>query len=171
MIRPDLATVPPFYQGYVNHVKDLDLMDALASSAAAMRKVVLSIPESQGNFRYAEGKWSIKELLCHVIDAERIFAYRALRFARNDKTPLSGFEENDYAPQANASGRTLKQIADEMERLRATTNDLYNSFTGDMLLRSGSANNTTISVLNLGYIIAGHETHHRTILQQRYLKA
>lgn len=171
MIRPDLTTVPPFYQGYVNYVKELDLMDALASSNTAMLKVVLGIPESQGNFRYAEGKWSIKELLCHVIDAERIFAYRALRFARNDKTPLSGFEENDYAPQANASGRTIKQIADEMERLRTTTIDLYNSFTGDMLLRTGTANKTAISVLNLGYIIAGHETHHRTILTQRYLKA
>lgn len=170
MIRPDLTSVPPFYQGYVNHVKDQDLMDALISSNQVMLQVVRAILESQGTYRYAEGKWSIKELLCHVIDAERIFAYRALRFARNDKTPLAGFEENDYAPQANANGRTIKQIADEMERLRATTIDLYSSFTGDMLLRVGAANNTSISVLNLGYIVAGHETHHRIVLEQRYLK-
>jgi len=171
MIRPDLASVPPFYLGYVNNVKDLDLMDALAQSNVVMLKLVRSLAESQGNFRYADGKWSIKELLCHVIDAERIFTYRALRFARNDKTALSGFEENDYAPQANASGRTLKQIADEMEHIRTSTIDLYNSFTGDMLLRVGTANNTSVSVLNLGYIISGHETHHRIMLEQRYLKS
>jgi len=168
---PDFNTLPEFYKNYVMQVHDKNMLDALRTSGTLTAGLVLAIPEELGQYRYAPGKWSIKELICHMMDAERIFAYRALRFSRKDETPLSGFEENDYAPQANASGRTLKQIADEMERLRATTNDLYNSFTGDMLLRSGSANNTTISVLNLGYIIAGHETHHRTILQQRYLKA
>ncbi len=105
-----------------------------------------------------------------MMDTERVMSYRALRFARNDKTPLHGFEENDYAPEANASGRTLKALAEEMARLRLTTIDLFKSFTDEMLMRRGLANNVEFSVLTLGYIISGHESHHRTILKDRYLK-
>jgi hypothetical protein len=103
------------------------------------------------------------------MDTERILAYRALRFARNDKTNLPGFEESDYAPQANAENRNIKHIADEMERLRMTTIDLFVNFTPEMLQRKGLANNLELSVLNLGYIISGHESHHRAILKERYL--
>ncbi|HEY9047813.1 MAG TPA: DinB family protein [Ohtaekwangia sp.] len=169
MTRPDLTTVAAFYKGYVENVKDQDMLEALTQSNKLTVDLVRSIPESKGDFRYQPGKWSIKELLCHMIDVERIFAYRALRFARNDKTPLHGFEENDYAPEANAANRNLKDLADEQERLRATTVDLYKSFTPEMLQRTGTANKTELSVFNLGYIIAGHETHHRKILQERYL--
>jgi hypothetical protein len=169
MTKPDLEAVPPFYKGYVDHVKTFDLLQALEESGKITEELVRSIPETKGEFRYQPGKWSIKELLCHMMDAERIFAYRALRFSRNDKTPLHGFEENDYAPQANAHSRTIQQIADEMSRLRSTSVDLYKSFSPEMLLRKGSANNTEISVLNLGYIISGHETHHRKVLTERYL--
>jgi hypothetical protein len=105
-----------------------------------------------------------------MMDAERIFCYRALRFSRNDATPVSGFEENDYAPQANAHGRTIAQLVNEMKSLRATTIDLFASFTPEMLQRTGTANGTLISVINLGYIVAGHETHHRNVLAERYLK-
>lgn len=169
MKQPDLATVPPFYKGYVEFVKDYELMEILKLSNKRALQVIRSIMEDKGEHRYASGKWSIKELLCHMMDAERIFAYRALRFARNDKTPLAGFEETDYAPEANAHSRTIAEIADEMERLRSSTVDLYKSFTTEMLLRRGTANNTEISVLNLGYIIPGHETHHISILTNRYL--
>ncbi|MBA4054403.1 MAG: DNA damage-inducible protein DinB [Marivirga sp.] len=169
MKRPDLATVPPFYKGYVEFVKDYEIMEILNLSNQRTLKLVRSIPEDKGEFRYASEKWSIKELLCHMMDAERIFAYRALRFARNDKTPLAGFEETDYAPEANAHGRTIVDIADEMERLRLSTVDLYRSFTTEMLLRKGTANNTEISVLNIGYVIPGHETHHTSVLKNRYL--
>jgi hypothetical protein len=105
-----------------------------------------------------------------MMDAERIFCYRALRFSRNDATPLSGFEENDYAPRANAHGRTIQQLVHEMKNLRASTLDLFASFTPEMLQHKGSANNNVISVVNLGYIVAGHETHHRNVLTERYLK-
>ena len=169
MTRPDLLTVPEFYRGYVNQVKDHDLFDILAASNQNMLRLVRSIPETKSEFRYAPGKWSIKELLCHMMDAERIFAYRALRFARNDKTALPGFEENDYAPQANAHARTFSQLADEMTRLRGTTIDLFTSFTPEMLVRAGTASNVVLSVLNLGYIIPGHETHHRKVLENKYL--
>ena len=146
------------------------MIDALKSSGSTTSGLVLTIPEELGAYRYAPEKWSIKELICHMMDAERIFAYRALRFARNDATPLSGFEETDYAPQANAHARTLQQLAEEMTRLRVSTIDLFASFTPEMLQRKGQANNNVISVVNLGYVIAGHETHHRVVLTERYLK-
>ncbi len=169
MIRPDLEKVPPFYKGYVELVKNHDLYEILKDSSESILHVLRDIPEEMGNFRYDTGKWSIKELICHMLDAERIFAYRALRFARNDKTPLAGFEEMEYAGQANAAGRSIEQLTEEMEKLRSTTYDLFLSFTPEMLLRTGPANKTEISVLNLGFIIPGHESHHRNILIERYL--
>lgn len=167
---PDPATLPPFYQGYVANVSNLNVMDALRSTIAVTDKLIRSIPEAKGEYRYAPGKWSVKELLCHILDAERIFAYRALRFARNDQTELPGFNEQAYAPHANAHSRTLIQLADEFKRLRISTIDLFESFTPEMLVRAGKANNNLISVINLGYVIAGHEVHHRNILLERYLK-
>src|SRR6478752_9478595 len=110
MTRPDLSAVPPFYRKYVEHVKDLDVIEAMRLSSKLTLDLVRAIPEEKGEFRYQPEKWSIKELLCHMMDAERIFAYRALTFARNDSTELAAFEENDYAPQANAHARTLKQL-------------------------------------------------------------
>ena len=145
------------------------MVHILGHSNIQMLTLARSIPEEKGEYRYAPEKWSIKELLCHMMDAERIFAYRALRFARNDSTPLEGFEENNYAPEANAHARSIRQLADEMENLRKSTIELFMSFTPVMLSRKGSANKTEISVLNLGYIIPGHETHHRLVLQERYL--
>ncbi|MEJ1236812.1 DinB family protein [Chryseolinea sp. T2] len=168
MIQPDLTTVPPFYQGYVNLVKNKDLFDNLEQSARITQQLLSTISESRGTYAYAPGKWTIKEVLCHMIDTERIFAYRAMRFARNDKTPLPGFEENDYAPEANAPNRTVVDIAAEMGRLRQTTIDLYRSFSTEMLQRTGTANNSAMSVLNLGFVISGHETHHRNVLSERY---
>jgi hypothetical protein len=170
-LRPDLATIPAFYKNYVELVKDFSLLDALRHSSQQCYALLLTIPEQLGEYRYAEGKWSIKELLCHVHDAERIFAYRALRFARHDKTNLPGFDENAYVPHSNAHTRSVKQIAEEGQRLRVTTIDMFSSFSPEMLRQTGAANNTEISVLNLGYIIAGHETHHCRILKERYLKS
>ncbi len=147
------------------------MLEALEQSGKQMISLINSIPEDMGEYRYEKGKWSIKELICHMMDAERIFAYRALRFARNDSTDLPGFEENDYAPQANAHARTLKQLVAEVENLRKSTLDLFTSFTPDMLQRKGSANKSIVSVVNIGYIISGHETHHRNVLNERYLNA
>lgn len=165
----NLETIPPFYKNYVKQLDDSDILTAMRISGFRTMELVHSIPEKMSDHRYAEGKWSVCEVLCHMEDAERIFAYRALRFARNDKTPLAGFEEKDYAPQANASGRTLKKIADEMQHLRSSTLDLFESFTAEMLARKGTANNNEMSVAAIGFIIAGHETHHCNILKERYL--
>jgi uncharacterized damage-inducible protein DinB len=170
MTTINLEDVPQFFQRYVSLVKDQDMLDALKQSSKVTLSLIRSIPESKGEYRYAEGKWTIKEMLAHMLDAERIFAYRALRFARNDKTALPGFEENDYAPQANAHGRTVARLADELERVRLTTIDLFSSFTPDMLQRTGTASNKEMSVLTMGYVISGHESHHRNVLTERYLK-
>ena len=165
----NLETVPSFYKNYVKQIEETDLLQALRVSGHRCLELVHSIPEEKVDFRYADGKWTIRELLCHIIDAERIFTYRALRFARNDKTDLAGFEENDYAPQANASGRIVQKIAAEMAHLRSATIDLFESFTPEMLIRKGTANKNELSVIVLGFIIAGHETHHCNILKERYL--
>jgi uncharacterized damage-inducible protein DinB len=167
----NLETVPHFYKNYVKQIEETDLIQALRISGHRMLELVHFIKDEKADYRYAEGKWSVREVLCHIIDAERIFAYRALRFARNDKTDLSPFEENDYATQANASGRSLKKIADEMAHLRVSTIDMFDGFTPEMLTRKGTANKNELSVVALGFIIAGHETHHRKILMERYLSA
>jgi hypothetical protein len=165
----NLDNIPPFYKNYVKQIEEPDVLQALRISGHRMLELVHSIPADKIDHAYAPGKWTIRELLCHIIDAERIFGYRALRFARNDKTPLAGFEENDYAPQANASGRSIQKIAAEMAHLRNATIDLFESFTPEMLNRKGSANGKELSVIALGFIISGHETHHRKILVERYL--
>lgn len=167
----NLESIPHFYKNYVKQIEETDLIQALRISGHRMLELVHFIKEEKSDYRYAEGKWSVRELLCHMVDAERIFAYRALTFARNDKTNLPGFEENDYAPQANASGRSLKKIADEMAHLRIATIDMFEGFTPEMLTRKGKANNNELAVVSLGFIIAGHETHHRKILMERYLSA
>lgn len=165
----NLDSVPHFYKNYVKQIEQPDVLTALRFSGYRMQEAVHGIPERLADYRYAEGKWTVREVLCHVIDAERIFAYRALRFARNDQTTLSSFDENSYAPMANASGRSLRKIADEMHHLRISTLDLYESFSADMLNRKGKVGENELSVIALGFIIAGHETHHLHILKERYL--
>lgn len=168
-MRPDIQNVPAYFQKYVELVKDLDLIDALRYAEEQAQQTIAKIPEEKGTYRYADGKWTIKEVLNHIMDVERVFAYRALRFSRNDHTPLPPFEENDYASEANAHGRTIADLKDEMRRLRESTIDLFRSFSPEMLRREGTASNKNISVLNLGYITAGHDLHHVNILRERYL--
>lgn len=167
----NLDTIPPFYKGYVKLVEHPDILQALRISGYRAMELVHSIPETKSDFRYAPGKWSIRQVLCHMLDAERVFSYRALRFARNDQTPLAGFDENAYAPHLNAESRAFAQIGDEMQRLRITTIDLFQSFTEEMLKRKGMVNNNELSVVALGIIIAGHETHHCKVIREKYLSA
>ncbi|HRG09155.1 MAG TPA: DinB family protein [Cyclobacteriaceae bacterium] len=167
----NLETIPHFYKNYVKQVEESDLLQALRISGHRALELVHTIQDPKKDFQYATGKWTIREVLCHMIDAERIFAYRALRFARNDKTALAGWDENDYAPQANAAGRSLQKIAAEMAHLRSATIDMFEGFTPEMLVRKGIANNNELSVVALGFIIAGHETHHCGILKDRYLNS
>lgn len=165
----NLDTIPPFYKGYVKLVEQPDVIQALRISGYRTMELIHSIPEGKADFRYAPDKWSIRQVLCHMMDAERIFGYRALRFARNDQTPLSGFDENAYGRYLNAESRTLTQIGEEMQHLRTSTVDLFMSFTEEMLKRKGTANNNELTTGAIGIIIAGHETHHVKVIRERYL--
>lgn len=129
-----------------------------------------SIPPEKENYRYAEGKWTPKDILLHLIDAERIFAYRALRIARNDKTALPGFEENDYVIEANAEERSMESLLEEYFDVRKATISLFLSFSADALKRLGEASGFSVSVRAIGYIILGHEKHHANVIIERYLK-
>ena len=164
------ANVPAFYQTYVAHSKNFQIDEALKIADEKRASLVASIPEALGTYAYADGKWTIKEVLTHMMDAERVFCYRALCFSRLDPTPLPGFDENHYVPHSNAHARTIKEIADAMARLRTTTRDLFQSFTEEMLDREGEANKSRLTVRAIGYIIAGHELHHLSVLTERYLK-
>ena len=163
-----IEEVPSFYHRYVDPLKEEDLINILENASAKTLGFLNDLEEANGDFRYASGKWSVKEVICHMLDAERVFCFRALTFARNDKTELPGFDENAYAPEANATSRTIAELAREASNLRATTLDLFKSFTPEMSTRTGLANNGKFSVRGIGYIIAGHELHHLTILQERY---
>lgn len=168
MSQFSIEEIPTFYHRYVEPLKGKSLIDILETTGRKTQAFLKDLEESNGDFRYSAGKWSVKEVICHMLDAERVFCFRAMTFARNDKTALPGFDENTYAPQANAEARTIAQLAQEASRLRATTIDLFKSFSNEMLSRTGVANKGDFTVRGIGYIIAGHELHHLTILQERY---
>jgi uncharacterized damage-inducible protein DinB len=168
--KPEATDYPSYYATYINRVTGDDLIESLENNFNTTKELIKSLNDDQLNYRYAEGKWSIKEILVHVMDAERIFAYRALRFARQDKTNLPGFEENDYVPASNASQRNINNILDEFAALRKSTIELFKNFDEKQLSQSGTANNNRISVCSLAYVIAGHELHHINVIRERYLQ-
>lgn len=159
----------PFYSGYVKNVKD-DVVKALGDQLYSTHNFLKSIPEEKADYSYAEGKWSIKELIGHLIDTERVMAYRALSISRNEKQPLPGFDENNYIRESNYSERTFPELIDELKKIREANLFLFNSFTEEMLNRRGLANNSEVTVRAILFIIAGHEIHHLNVLKERYLK-
>ncbi len=168
MSQFSIEEIPSFYHRYAEPLKGKDMMEVLQTTSLKTQNFLNDLEESNGDFRYASGKWSVKEVICHMLDAERVFCFRALTFARGDKTELPGFDENTYAPQANAEARSIVELIREAARLRATTVDLFKSFSSEMLERTGVANGGNFTVRGIGYIIAGHELHHLSILQERY---
>lgn len=166
----DIKEVPEFYQGYVRTLGDGELVPLLLKSGDDFIGFCRNLTEVQGRYKYAPDKWSIKDVILHLIDSERVFAYRALRFARNDKTELSGFEQNDYVPEAHADERTIHNLLSEFTNVRAATVDLFSSFNEEIRKRSGIANGVEMSVEALGYIISGHLVHHMNVLNERYTK-
>lgn len=167
--RPSSTEYAPYYHTYVQLVNEDDLVLALKRIAKIWNDLISGIPEEKLNYCYAEGKWSIKEVLLHLTDAERVFAYRAMRFARNDKTELAGFDENSWVPESNAAERSLASLIKEHNNVRAASISLFESMTHEISLRTGMASGKEVSVRALGYIICGHELHHLRILQERYL--
>lgn len=159
----------PFFDRYISLVEETELMNAFEVLTEEGHAFWLDITEEQGNFRYAEGKWSIKEVLQHIIDTERIFSYRALAIARGDTTALPGYDENLYAQNSEADPRSMDDLVDELFSVRNSTMLLFNSLTDEALNRVGTANGAPISALAIGFIIVGHETHHMKVVQERYL--
>lgn len=169
MPRPDLATVPAFYHRYVNLVTEEDLLVAIEKNTNASLKFFEKIPDEKWEYRYAENKWSIKEMVQHIIDADRIFSYRALCFARGEKQSLPGFDENEYAALSDADRRSKDELILELKTLRQSIQQLFRSFSEQQLYRTGIANGNPISVHAIGFIIPGHLQHHLNVLTERYL--
>ncbi len=167
--KPEPSEFASYYGTYINKAEGNDLLAALRENALSFSNFIQSIPAEKLDFSYAYGKWTIKEIIVHLTDAERIFAYRALRFARKDKTPLSGFEENDYVPESNAANQSGDQLLSEFLSVRVASINLFESFTPEMCLRTGSANGKEISVRALGFIMVGHTVHHLQTIRERYL--
>ncbi|MBS1920908.1 MAG: DinB family protein [Bacteroidetes bacterium] len=169
MPRPDLTRVPEFYHNYINQVLENDLMEAFTKESNSFIQFFESIPVSKQDYRYAEGKWTIKEVLQHIIDAERVFIYRALVFARKDNTPLPSFDEDLYAKNSKASSRKWNDLMEEFKSVRKSAEILFNSFDFEQLDSSGIASKHSNYVLGMGYIIIGHSVHHKNVVKERYL--
>ncbi len=158
-----------FYSAYIESLQNVDLIEELEISVHRLVRFVQEVPMDKYDYRYAEGKWTIKDILQHLIDCERVFSYRALRFARNDDTALPGFEENDYAVEAAGHQRSIQQLLTELAVVRQSTLYLFKSFSNEQLMRSGIASGSPMSVRAVGFIIIGHQNHHQRIFAERYL--
>jgi hypothetical protein len=168
MKKSAITVMPEYYDKYIIPVDDINVVEALKKyDVSLFDKTTLA---RIGASVYEPGKWTIKDIIQHVIDGERVFSYRALRFARNDKTALPGFEENEYAVNTNVAKRSLDDLLNEFDTVRRATIYLYKNFTDEMLLRSGVASGKDISVLALGFIMAGHALHHSKVIKEHYYK-
>lgn len=159
-----------YFNNYVRLTTEENVIDSLKSSYKEVKSLIKSLNEEQGNSAYAKNKWTIKELLVHVMDTERIFCERALRFARKDKTELPGFDHDIFVLNSNANQRTLKDILKEYKIIRKSTLALFKNFTPEMLEQGGIANGNKLTVHSIGFIISGHELHHLNVIKAKYLK-
>ena len=169
MPQPNLQQVPHFYHNYIKLVKQDNLNEAFAEHPNTLSNLLQGLPMEKWNYRYAEGKWSIKEMVQHMIDTERIFTYRALTIARKDKVQLPGFDENAYAANSNADHRQPDKLLLELKTVQQSVAQLFESFDEDQLASTGISNGNAISVNAIGFITVGHALHHKNILQERYL--
>ena len=160
---------PKYYDSYIDLVRDKVILFTLDEQMNFTYAFLMTISEKKGDYAYADGKWTLKEVIGHLIDAERVFAYRAMRFARKDKTDLPGFEEDDYVKNANFASRSLADLAEELLMLRKSNMYLFNSFNEDTMKLTGTANGSEISVEALLFAIAGHQKHHLKVINDRYL--
>lgn len=154
---------------YLNLVQDKSIVTSLEASLSEFVTFFKSLDEEKLGFSYQEGKWTLKELILHMIDTERVFQYRALRFSRNDKTNLPGYDENFYVPNSNANNRDLASLLDEYTAVRNSTIALFSSFGEEVMLVVGNSGKNTMSVRAIAYIILGHQIHHINIVKERYL--
>jgi len=165
-----LATSPEFYKRYIEQVPDGDVLELLETQLAGMHVFFLGWPEDQWDYRYAEGKWSVKQVLGHITDAERIFGYRILRIARKDSTELPGYDENDFVAAANFDSRTGMDLLEEFDLCRRANQVLLRSLDAGAMARLGNANGFLTSVGAVAWSLVGHAEHHVRVLGERYRK-
>ena len=168
-MRPLPGTYPPYFENYINLVQEEKINFALRNNWNDIHKVLSSVQPDKENYAYADGKWTVKQLVNHVLDAERVFAYRALRFARRDPQVPLPFDENLYAQNSFAENRKFMQLINEFEHVRKANSLLFESFSEETLLYCGQTRGGSTSVLAIGYMICGHAQHHLNILKERYL--
>ncbi len=166
----ELSAVPSFYHRYIERVQQASVPEALTHAQQEFQQALAGLSEAQWDYRYAEGKWSIKEMVQHMIDCDRIFAYRALCIARGEIASLPGFDENGYAEHSEAGRRPVSDLLDELRTLHRSCQQLFASFSAEQCKRSGTANQNPITCEAIGFIMAGHTLHHLGILQERYLQ-
>ena len=169
MNRPETSEFAPYYNTYVSLIEGDNVLSVLDAQSAELRAIFLDMPEEKGTFAYESGKWTIKELLSHIIDGERIFAYRILRVSRGDTTPIEGFEQDDYIATSNANNRTFADMLDEFELNRRGNILMVKNIDDEASKLMGTASSVPVSARALTYIMAGHVTHHLTIFKNRYL--
>lgn len=168
--RPEAHEYAPFYAGYIQLVAEGDLLQLLESQQAATIKLLSGIAEDKAGYRYAPGKWSLKEVLGHMLDTERIMSYRALSFARGEQGQLPGFDQDEYVGHAGFDARPLESLLAEYATVRQATLSLLRSFSDEAWSRRGIMNNNRVTVRALGYVIAGHELHHLNVIRSHYLQ-
>lgn len=169
MQRPRADEYGPYYRAYVERVPDGDVLETLARQGEETSRLLAAVPREREGFRYREGKWSVRELVGHLVDCERIFCVRALAFARGDRTELPGFDENEYVAQADFDRRPLASLAEELRSVRGATLAFFRSVTPQTEARRGVANGVSFTVRSVPYVLAGHELHHVGVLRERYL--
>ncbi len=169
MPKPSTTAYPVYFKQYVDQVPEEDLSAAFSNQWPVINNFLSAITEERSIYAYAAGKWTIKEVLQHIIDTERIFNYRALCFSRKETASLPGFNENDYAANAHANARTWQNLVEEFMAVRQSTEWLFNSFSDDMMTSFGLSNNNPASVQSLGFITIGHFYHHQKVIEDKYL--
>lgn len=169
MYKPEQGEYNAYYSNYISQVPETDIREAYAAQSAELRETFSAIPEARGSFAYAEGKWTIKEVLSHLIDGERIFAYRILRISRGDVTPIEGFDQDIYIETSNANNRSFTKMLDEFELSRKANVLMLNNLDETALARMGTASGFPVSVRALANISIGHVRHHINVLNERYL--
>lgn len=166
--RPEPDEYGEFYQGYIDLVDEPNIIQVLIQQGQQVYAVVQRLTPGEVSHRYEEGKWSVKQVIGHLVDTERIMAYRALSISRGETKSLPGYNQDQYVEQASFENRSLQSISTEYDALRNANISMFNSFSEDQILRKGTANGVTVSVRALAYIIAGHERHHMQVLEERY---
>jgi hypothetical protein len=158
-----------FYQSYIDLIRDNDFREAIRKNTKQFRRLLENIPRKKIDHTYAEGKWTIRQMLQHIIDTERVFSYRALRLSRKDPTPLPGFDEKQWAEGDGGAGRKWNDLLDEFAAVRKSTEYLFDSMSDDQLRFAGTVNDRPLNAFTIGFIIPGHVAHHMRILEERYL--